>query len=595
MDHQRIRFRWGNCLSLCSLALAGCTGSVADRGSHPPVGGPPLMNGSDGSVSVANPGTQPGTGGGTGVPGVGGSTGGPGVVTQCTMPGVLSPGPAPLRRLTHGEYDNTVGALLGDSSRPARAFPLEEEAYNFTNNATVRSVSQILAEQYENAATKLATTATANLGTLLGCDAVASGEDTCAAQFIDSFGMRTYRRPLHAAEKASLGAFYQTAKAENGFSNAIQMVAAAVLQTPQFLYRMETAESAGAPVPGVPGLIESGQYERATRLSYLLGQSMPDAELLGAASRSELANKEQLAVQARRLLTLPLARTNVVNFHAQWLDFIAMGTLTKDAQLFPTFTPAIAALMQQEAEAFVEHTVFDGAGDLVSLLSSPQTYLNDTLAAFYGAPVPGSATALTAVRLPATERSGLLTLNGLLAGHSNPQQGNPVRRGFFVRDALFCQKPLDPPKGANIVLPAFDPALSTRERFAAHSSDPACKSCHQLMDPIGFGFEHYDAVGMWRAEESGKPVDASGELASTDVDGPFVGAVELGQKLNASKLVSDCATAQWFRYAYGRLETQEDACTLEQLKTAFSASKGNVQELLVALTQTDAFLYRKTP
>lgn len=542
------------------------------------------------------PGNGTGTGGGTGVIGVGAGTGGvPGVIAQCTTPGVASPGPAPLRRLTHGEYDNTVAALLGDTTEPALAFPLEEKAYNFTNNATARSVSQILAEQYETAATKLATTATANLATLLGCDPVATGEDVCAAQFIDSFALRTYRRPINATEKANLTAFYQTAKADNGFSNAIQMVVAAVLQTPQFLYRMETAETAGAAVPAVPGLIESGQYERATRLSYLLGETMPDAELLGAASRGELATKEQLAMQARRLLTLPLARKNVVNFHGQWLDFMSMGTLTKDATLFPAFTPEVASLLRQEADAFIDHTVFDGAGDLKSLLSSPQSYMNDTLAAFYGAPAPGSATAPAAVTLPATERSGLLTLGGLLAGHSNPTQGNPVRRGFFVRDSLFCQKPPDPPKNANIMVPAFDPALSTRERFAAHSSDPACKSCHQLMDPIGLGFEHYDAVGMWRADEAGKPVDAHGELSATDVDGPFDGAVELGQRLSSSKIVSDCATTQWFHYAYGRVETAEDACTLDQLKTAFTTSKGNVQELLVALTQTDAFLYRKTP
>jgi len=232
---------------------------------------------------------------------------------------------------------------------------------------------------------------------------------------------------------------------------------------------------------------------------------------------------------------------------------------------------------------------------MASLLKSPQSYMNDALAGFYGVTAPGSAAAPAPVLLPAAQRSGLLTVAGLLAGHSNPTQGSPVVRGFFIRDSLLCQKPPPPPPGANITVPVFDPTLTTRERFAAHSANPTCKTCHQLMDPIGLGFEHYDAVGMWRADEAGEPVDAKGELTMTDVDGPFDGAVELGQKLGASKVVSDCATSQWFRFAYGRLESGEDSCTLDRLKTAFTGSSGSVKDLLVQLTQTDAFLYRKAP
>ncbi len=583
------------CFLAFSVALIGCNGSAgAPARKEPGTSG----LGPNGEVLGATGGGSGmgsnGSGSGTGGSGAGLGTGGSGMVGACTTPGVTSPGASPLRRLTHTEYDNTVESLLSITSKPARAFPLEERAYNFDNNATVRSVTQILAEDYEAAATAIGSGQT-SLPALLGCEPVAAGEDTCAAQFMDAFGLRAYRRPLNAAEKARLTAFYQTSKKANGFANAIQMVVSAVLQTPQFLYRMETADTAGAPVAASPGLLEAGPYERASRLSYLLIQSMPDAELLAAAGRGELATKEQIAAQAQRLLTTPKARGNVVSFHAQWLDFGAMGQLTKDANLFPTFTPTIAAAMRDEANAFVEHTVFDGAGDMASLLKSPQSYMNDALAGFYGATAPGSATAPAPVLLPAAQRSGLLTVAGLLAGHSNPTQGSPVVRGFFIRDSLLCQKPPPPPPGANITVPAFDPALTTRERFAAHSADPKCKTCHQLMDPIGFGFEHYDAVGMWRADEAGKPVDAKGELTMTDVDGPFEGAVELGQKLGASKTVTDCATSQWFRFAYGRLESGEDSCTLAQLKTAFTWSSGSVKDLLVQLTQTDAFLYRKAP
>ncbi len=587
-----------SCFVAFSLGLAGCNGSAGAPPRKDPnassLGPNGEFLGATGGANGTGPvGSGSGTGGSGTVLGTGGS--GPGLVGACTTPGVTSPGASPLRRLTHTEYDKTVESLLGVTTKPARAFPLEERAYNFDNNATVRSVSQILAEQYEAAATTMSTAQVTNLTALLGCDPVAAGEDTCAAQFMDAFGLRAYRRPLNVAEKARLTAFYQASKTANGFANAIQMVVSAVLQAPQFLYRMETADTAGAPVAASPGLLEAGPYERASRLSYLLTQSMPDPELLAAAGRGELATKEQVAAQAQRLLGTAKARSNVVSFHSQWLDFGSMGQLTKDTALFPNFTPMIAAAMRDEANAFVEHTVFDGAGDMAALLKSPQSYMNDALAGFYGATAPGSATTPAAVLLPAAQRSGLLTVAGLLAGHSNPTQGSPVVRGFFIRDSLLCQKPPPPPQNANIMVPAFDPALTTRERFAAHSANPTCKTCHQLMDPIGLGFEHYDAVGMWRADEAGKPVDAKGELTMTDVDGPFDGAVELGQKLGASKVVTDCTTSQWFRFAYGRLESGEDSCTLDQLKTAFTGSNGSVKDLLVQLTQTDAFLYRKAP
>lgn len=552
---------------------------------------------------VGSTGSSTGTSGGTanttstsgGMSSSVGSGGQAAVVTVCANPGAISPGPAPLRRLTHTEYDNTVQALFDVTTTPARAFPLEERAYNFDNNATIRSVSQILAEQYEAAATTLGTGQLANLPKLLGCDPAVIGEDTCAAQFIDGFGLKAFRRPLTPAEKTRFTTFYQSAKAAEGFANAAQMLVSALLQMPEFLYRMEIPETQGAAVAATPGLIETGPYERASRLSYLLTQSMPDPELLAAASRGELSTKEQISAQARRLLTSVKARSNAVSFHSQWLDFSSMGQLVKDSTLFPTFTANTASLMRQEADTFVEHTVFDGPGDMKALLGSSQSYMNDALASFYGLPAPGSPTALLPIALPATQRSGLLTVAGLLAGHSTPTQGNPVTRGFFVRASLLCQPPPPPPKNANIMVPAFDPTLTTRERFSRHSADATCKGCHQLMDPIGLSFEHYDAVGMWRADEAGKPVDGHGELTMTDVDGTYDGAVELGQKLGASKMVNDCATTQWFHFAYARLETSEDACTLTRLKDAFNASHGSIPELLIALTQTDTFLYRKAP
>jgi hypothetical protein len=144
-----------------------------------------------------------------------------------------------------------------------------------------------------------------------------------------------------------------------------------------------------------------------------------------------------------------------------------------------------------------------------------------------------------------------------------------------------------------ITVPAPDPNSTARERFAEHSKNDACRGCHELMDSIGFGFESYDGVGRFRVEENGKPIDATGSITQSDVDGEFEGVVELAHKLTGSDKVRNCYATQWFRFAYGRGETKEDTCTMDVLKEQFEATGGDIKELLVALTQTDAFLYRK--
>jgi hypothetical protein len=144
------------------------------------------------------------------------------------------------------------------------------------------------------------------------------------------------------------------------------------------------------------------------------------------------------------------------------------------------------------------------------------------------------------------------------------------------------------------VPPPVDPNATTRERFSQHDKDPACASCHHLMDPVGFGFEHYDGIGLWRDTDQGLPVDATGEVAgSQDINGPFDGAIELAKKLGTSEEVRSCVVKQWFRYGHGRPVTQDDACTMNKLEATFAEANYDVRELLVALTQTDAFLYRK--
>jgi hypothetical protein len=167
-----------------------------------------------------------------------------------------------------------------------------------------------------------------------------------------------------------------------------------------------------------------------------------------------------------------------------------------------------------------------------------------------------------------------------------------VFRGQFVRERLLCQPLGDPPPNAQSENPPFTPTTTAREWSVARQAKANCGACHRMMDPIGFGLENFDGIGQWRTSDHGQPVDAQGELSGTDIDGNFSGAPELAQRLSRSPMVSDCMATQWFRFGYGREEAKEDACTLGTLRTAFTSSGGNIRDLLIALTQTDAFMFR---
>jgi hypothetical protein len=504
---------------------------------------------------------------------------------ECRAAGA-QPGPTPIRRLTRHEYDHTVEDLLGDASAPARDFTDEEVGLGYTNNADVQTVSDLLAEQYETAALQLAARATepSMLGNLLGCDAAALGQDACARSFIEGFGKRAYRRPLEAQEIERLFQFYATSAQAYGFEAGVRMVLEAMLQSPHFLYRVEQAPPDGA-VRRVNG------YEAAVRLSYLLWSSLPDAALFDAAASGALDTPEGVTQQAERMLQDPKINRAVGRFFEEWLELETLGRVSRDATLFPTFTSDIKALMLKETELFTTDVVF-GGGNLNSLLVGNYSFMNKPLADFYGIAGP-AGDAFERVELNAAQRAGLLTQGSLTAGHANSNQTSPVARGFFVRERFLCAPPPPPPPDLQVMPPEFDPTLSTRERFELHRKDPACAACHQLMDPIGLGFENFDPVGRFRTEDAGKPIDARGELFGTDdIDGPFNGAVELAGKLAASSMTRACMVKQLFRYGYGRGEGDVDSCSLDALNKAFSASNGNIKDLLLRLAQTDTFLYR---
>jgi hypothetical protein len=299
-------------------------------------------------------------------------------------------------------------------------------------------------------------------------------------------------------------------------------------------------------LPGVADeVVPLDNWEMAARLSYFLWRSMPDAELFRAAAAGELTEPANVAAQARQMLGDPRVADTVWSFHEQWLGVKHAAQVEKDSTAFADFTPQIASLMYDETRAFVDYVIWQSDARLPTLLSSNTTFRNAALSAFYGdSNVLGSA--LEPVSL--TERPGILAQGSFLATHAKPTETHPIERGLFVREKLFCQTPPPPPDDVNTDLPPLQPGLTTRERLEQHRADPACAGCHTLFDPIGLGLENYDATGRWRDTDNGDTIDASGTLSGTDVDGDFVGPVELANRLTQSAQVSDCVMRQWFRF-----------------------------------------------
>ena len=549
MPPPRIKFA----LLICTLALAGCTGSIGSDG-----GGERVVN-----DNIAK--------------------------SLCVVD-------TPIRRLTRFEYNNTVRDLLGDTSHPADVLPPEEEVAGFNNQAAALTSSDLLIEQYMKVAEDVAARAVGDLSALLpDCDPGLDGEEACGLAFIERFGRRAFRRPLSQAEVMRFKGLFDWAVNDGDlgrFEDGIQLVIEAALQSPSFLYRPELGDE--TPIEG--DIVPFTSWEMATKLSYMLWNSMPDEALFAAAEADALRTKEQIAAQARRMVEDEKARDLIRNFHTQWLLLTHLDSVTKDTGVYPAFRGSLRPLWKEEIQRLIEHVILEGDGSLRTLLTADYGFMNEELAGFYGEDVLDTVTGpeFQKVQLDPQRRAGLLSTGGLMATHANLNQSSPVFRGKFVREQLMCDTLPLPPNDLVIEPPQLDPNKTTKEQFEEIGANPACAGCHSLMNPIGFIFEHYDGIGQWRDQQNGKSIDATGEVVQTeDIDGVYDGAVELAYALADSAQVQECVTSQWFRFAYNRTVTPEDSCSLEHLNQVFSDSGFSIKALLVELTQTNAFLYRR--
>lgn len=491
-------------------------------------------------------------------------------------------GASSLRRLTRTQYNHVVRDLLGDTRAIATAFAPDENTDGFFVGAFV---SPALASQYFDAAESLAQEA--DLSQILPCD-LNQADEACAARFIDQFGRRAYRRPLRQPERERLLTLHR-GSAGAGFENAIRLVIRATLSSPHFLYHVEPTPAESSDGDVVP----MDSFAMASRISFMLWSSSPDDELLDAAASGELDTAEGVATHVRRMLDDERARDGVLDLVRQWFGVADLVALEKDSSVYPAFSQDIARTLLRSFDAFVEEVIWSGDGSLNTLLTGAFAWVNEDIAPWFGVDdVRGPE--LVRVELPPDRYAGLLTHPAVLAAAAKHDQSDPIRRGLFVREKILCQHLPTPPDDVDLTVSEVKPGASTRERFAAHTADAACAGCHQLIDPIGFAFEQFDGVGRWRDTDQGQPVDASGSLTNTQGSDVTVdGARELAEALAENPEVQQCAARQFFRFAMQRVEANDDGCSVAASFEKFADTGFNIRELVVAVSQSRAFLHRQ--
>jgi hypothetical protein len=511
----------------------------------------------------------------------------PGGVTPSSPGDPNAAGPLPLRRLGRREYNNTVRDLLGDTTRPADQFPPDrDEGFTFRRSGLVAVQD---ATVIRAAAESLAAAAIRKLPELLACDAAAMGETACARQFVTTFGLRAFRRPLAGPEIDRLMALYNTGRGtlRLAFPDAIGLLLEAMLQAPAFLYHWEMPPG---PVTREGGVVKLSAYEVASRLSYFLWGSMPDRDLFAAAAAGRLGTPGEVEAQARRMIADPKAKETVATFFEDWLDLDALRETPKDPKLYPEYNDALRSAMLAEARSFIQGVVFDGDGRWSTMLSATFSYVNQSLGAVYGL-AQARGTTLQKLDLNPAQRQGFLTHAGFLALTGATDGSHPVRRGHAIFERVLCRKLPPPPPDVPPARPP-SPGLTTRERFAEHNRNECARGCHALIDPIGFAFEHYDGIGRYRTMDAGRPVDATGTLTLDGASQGFANALELSGLLARSDDARRCFTIEWLRFALLREELEADRASLDAAAAGFARADATVRDLLVALTTTRTFRYR---
>lgn len=494
--------------------------------------------------------------------------------------------PAAMSRLTAQQYANSIHDVFGSGiSIPTLTEDETNEAFLSMGAAKV-GTSERGVEQYHAAAIDIANqivTSAASYPELADC-APFDPADACVDEAIAHFGGLLWRRPLGDDEVARIAAVQSTEDSDDPevWSLGMTYALAALVASPNFIYRAEIGEEH----PG--GGHRYTAYEMATRLSYTIWNSTPDAALLEAASSGALESADGVRAQAERMLTLPRAADVATRFFGESWMVAGLDITDKNTAVYPEWNADLLAAYLGEFDAFLTDLVAR-QGDLREIFTAESSFANDLLAGVYGASASGSDFEPFAL----TEgRSGLLTSAAVIAAVSPSDRTSPTHRGVFVLENILCQEVPPPPPNVNDVLESPDPAEAEtlRDKLEQHRTDPACASCHELMDPLGFTFEHYDAIGRYRADDNGQPIDATGEF----LDETFSNVRDLAEFIAADPRMTECLSKRLYTFAAGHLPADGELDVVDDV-TSSLRNHYRFDELVLDVVTSDAFRFVAPP
>jgi hypothetical protein len=498
----------------------------------------------------------------------------------------LTPAASALRRLSYAQYASIVHDVLGEDivvpPRNVLEPDVDDSGYLAIDSSSV-TISRRGVAQYETAAYQIAHAAldATHRTTLVPCAPAAADDATCTRTVLSALGLRLYRRPmttdeLDAAVTVSTGA----GAALGDFYQGLEFGIALLLQSPSFLFR----EELGTDDPTHPGQRTYVGYEMASRLSFFLWNTAPDAALLDDAANGRLDTAEGVRAVAERMLADPRAEGGVRELATEWLGLAALDDLEKDSTVFTEISPDVGPSAREETLRVVTH-VFESDMDARDLMTTRDTFVNRKLASLYRVRAPREDWGL--VTFPATSpRAGILGHVSILAQYAHPIATSPTLRGKFVRERLLCERVPAPPVGVNTAIPAPSADAPTlRDRLLAHQQVEYCGACHRPLDDVGLGLEAFDALGRYRDVENGVPVDASGELDGVR----FQDARALGEILHDDPRFAQCMVRQVYRVGSGHFETDGEDGTIRTLYVDFANHQYSLRHLMLEMVVSDGF------
>jgi len=392
-------------------------------------------------------------------------------------------------------------------------------------------------------------------------------------------GPKAFRRPLTNSERAGLYKLYEDTLESSGYSKALQLMLEGILTNPHFLYLVEVGE----PTEGRRKLTS---WEVASKLSYAICESPPDSELVTEAGNDRLQTTDAVYAQALRLMGQPCAKNSIRRFFTHWLGVQGLHSITKSPETYPKFLPEVREGMVEEINRYIDEMVWTNRASLKTFVDSPNFWPVASVRPIHGVSGDGK----TSKAFPKGRR-GVLGLPGVLATHSAFNESNPIKRAKLVLQRFVCEMP--PPPGVVVAPPPPSTDLPERERWRQHSESDGCKSCHLLLDPVGFALEGFDGIGAPRTELHGFPIDARGGIPAIGIaDGDLEGAAELSTAIANSDKLASCFATYWWRFVMGRLEVRSssDDDIIRQLGDAFI--EHSMLDSMVGAFRSEEFLVR---